>query len=374
MRATQARRTDVVGAVEHEPRGLSAIASPAMRAVMEQALRAAATDIPVLIEGESGVGKEWLARAIHAASPRAKGPMVTLNCGAIPEKLVESILFGHERGAFTGATERHAGKFAEANEGTLFLDEIGELPAEAQVKLLRAVQEGEVEAVGAKGPRRVDVRIVSATNRRLAQEVAEGRFREDLFYRLGVFPVAVPPLRERREDIPALAQGFVERFAETQGTRARTLSPGAVLHLEERDWPGNIRELENVVFRAAVLSDRETLSAQDFTAAGTPVPVSSPVEADALLAAFETVLSDERGPDERRRSDPRRAFARRPTIDPLGDNGEMRSLAAIERAVIEMALERYDGRMSRIARTLGIGRSTLYRKLREYGLGDVASA
>ena len=408
---------EVEGAGRADP--MVGISSPAMREVMEDAMRAAATGIPVLIEGESGVGKEWLARAIHQASPRAEGPMVTLNCGAIPEKLVESILFGHERGAFTGATERHRGKFKEADRGTLFLDEIGELPAEAQVKLLRAVQEGEVEAVGGRSPTKVDVRIVSATNRCLAEEVALGRFREDLYYRLGVFPVQVPPLRERREDIAGLAQGFVERFRRTQGTSARAISPAAIVLLEEREWPGNIRELENAVFRAAVLSDRETLSADDFgahepargavlrmpspplaaTAARAPAEpergasergarersapeLSAPergrsfeaAEASyreaAMLGAFERALAGGPPREEREVDDARLSAARRPAVEALDEDGEMRRLDAIEREMIEIALRHYDGRMSRIARNLGIGRSTLYRKLREYGIGE----
>ena len=334
-------------------------ASPAMRRVLAAALRAAETSIPILIEGESGVGKEWLARAIHDASPRAGSRLVTVNCGAIPEKLVESILFGHERGAFTGATEKHAGKFAEAHGGTLFLDEIGELPPEAQVKLLRAVQEGEVEPVGARSPRRVDVRIISATNRRLSREVAEGRFREDLFYRLGVFPILVPPLRERREDIAELARAFVRAFAERQGTIARDIEPTALERLCRRDWPGNIRELENTVFRATVLADRPTLGIEDFPP--TAREAASEVTGDEanMLHAFEAALADDRA-----ETDPVSDVV----IDALDASGEMRPLSDIERQVIEMALDHYNGRMSQVARRLGIGRSTLYRKLREYGL------
>ena len=187
--------------------------SPAMHAVLRTAEKAAASNIPVLIEGESGVGKELIARAIHGSGERRARPFIAVNCGAIPENLVESILFGHEKGAFTGATERHTGKFIEATGGTLFLDEVGELPAAAQVKLLRAIQEGEVEPVGAKKPVKVDVRLISATNRNLIADVKSGRFREDLFYRLHVFPTSVPPLRERAEDVPELARHFLARFA-----------------------------------------------------------------------------------------------------------------------------------------------------------------
>src|SRR6202020_1026742 len=181
--------------------------------------RAAQSDIPVLIEGESGAGKELIARAIQGTSVRAGKPFVTVNSGAIPENLVESILFGHEKGSFTGAHEKHLGKFQEANGGTLFLDEVGELPLDMQVKLLRALQEGEIDPVGSKRPVKVDVRIVSATNRDLAQQVAEGRFREDLYYRLNVFPVEAPSLRERREDIPALTEVFIRRFNLEEGRR-----------------------------------------------------------------------------------------------------------------------------------------------------------
>ena len=193
--------------------------SPRMQAVLRTAEKAAASAIPVLIEGQSGVGKELIARAIHGSGERRAKPFVAVNCGAIPDNLVELILFGHEKGAFTGATERHTGKFVEAKGGTLFLDEVGELPLAAQVKLLRAIQEGEVEPVGARKPVKVDVRIISATNRDLIADVKDGRFREDLFYRLHVFPITVPPLRERPEDIPELARHFLARFAAEEGKR-----------------------------------------------------------------------------------------------------------------------------------------------------------
>ena len=197
----------------------SSPAAPRMQAVLRTAEKAAASAIPVLIEGQSGVGKELIARAIHGSGERRAKPFVAVNCGAIPDNLVESILFGHEKGAFTGATERHTGKFVEAHGGTLFLDEVGELPLAAQVKLLRAIQEGEVEPVGARKPVKVDVRLISATNRDLIADVKAGRFREDLFYRLHVFPIAVPPLRERPEDIPELARHFLARFAAEEGKR-----------------------------------------------------------------------------------------------------------------------------------------------------------
>src|SRR5512136_2469947 len=228
--------------------------SAAMRPVLKAAEKAAGSVIPVLIEGESGVGKELIARAIHGSGPRRAKPFVAVNCGALPENLVESILFGHEKGAFTGATEKHIGKFVEADGGTLFLDEVGELPAPAQVKLLRALHEGKVESVGGRKSVKVDVRIASATNRNLIADVKAGRFREDLFYRLHVFPIAVPPLRERPEDIADLAQFFLARFAKKLGKDLRTISPQAMEALQAYSWPGNIRELENVIERAVIHS------------------------------------------------------------------------------------------------------------------------
>src|SRR6202166_4654341 len=213
--------------------------SPRMQAVLRTAGKAAASTIPVLIAGQSGVGKELIARAIHGSSERRAKPCVAVNCGAIPDNLVESILFGHEKGAFTGATERHPGKFLEASGGTLFLDEVGELPLSAQVKLLRAIQEGEVEPVGARKLVKVDVRLISATNRDLIADVKAGRFREDLFYRLHVFPIAVPPLRERTEDIPELARHFLARFAAEEGKRKCRLNADALSLLRSYQWPGN---------------------------------------------------------------------------------------------------------------------------------------
>ncbi len=232
--------------------------SAAMHAVLRMAEKAAASTIPVLVSGESGVGKELIARAIHGSGERRSKPFVAVNCGAMPENLVESILFGHEKGSFTGATERHTGKFVEASGGTLFLDEVGELPAAAQVKLLRAIQEGEVEPVGARKPVKVDVRLISATNRDLIADVKAGRFREDLFYRLHVFPITVPPLRERPADIPALARHFLARFAAEEGKRIRLVTPEALRVLTAFHWPGNIRQLENAVFRAVVLAETDT--------------------------------------------------------------------------------------------------------------------
>src|SRR5438128_4137892 len=235
-----------------------------MAGVLRTAQKAASSTIPVLVEGESGVGKELFARAIHGSGERKAKPFVAVNCGAIPDNLVESILFGHEKGAFTGATERHTGKFVEAHGGTLFLDEVGELPLAAQVKLLRALQEGSVEAVGGRKPVKVDVRIISATNRKLLDCVKSGAFREDLFYRLHVLPLTIPPLRTRREDIPHLLRHFLARFSAEENRTITGISGEAMAHLSQLDWPGNIRQLENTVYRAVVLSESDQLGLCDF--------------------------------------------------------------------------------------------------------------
>src|SRR5688572_5718900 len=221
--------------------------SAIMKGVLRSAEKAAASNIPALIEGESGVGKEMIARAIHGSGDRRAKPFVAINCGALPDNLVESILFGHEKGAFTGATDKHPGKFVEADGGTLFLDEIGELPLMAQVKLLRALQQGEIEPVGGKKNVKVDVRIISATNRNLVADVKAGRFREDLFYRLHVFPLSVPPLRSRKEDIAELARHFIARFAAEEGKRVSGVSAEALTLLVSHGWPGNVRQLENAI-------------------------------------------------------------------------------------------------------------------------------
>src|ERR1700687_2096318 len=238
--------------------------SEAMTGVMRTAQKAAASTIPVLIEGEFGVGKELFARAIHGSGERKSKPFVAVNCGAIPDNLVESILFGHEKGAFTGATERHTGKFVEASGGTLFLDEVSELPLAAQVKLLRALQEGAVEAVGGRKPVKVDVRIVSATNRKLLDHVKSGQFREDLFYRLHVLPLTVPPLRARHEDIPHLLRHFLARFRAEENRDISSVRADALTALASFTWPGNVRQLENAVYRAVVMSEDAELGLADF--------------------------------------------------------------------------------------------------------------
>src|SRR6187399_1915460 len=248
--------------------------SETMASVLRTAQKAASSSIPVLIEGESGVGKELFARAIHGSSDRKSKPFVAVNCGAIPDNLVESILFGHEKGAFTGATERHMGKFVEASGGTLFLDEVGELPLAAQVKLLRALQEGTVEAVGGRKPVRVDVRIISATNRKLLDHVKNGAFREDLFYRLHVLPLTIPPLRMRREDIPHLLRHFLARFCAEENRPITAISGEAMARLAQLEWPGNIRQLENAVYRAVVMSEGEQLGLADFPQAAAQASVA----------------------------------------------------------------------------------------------------
>ena len=263
--------------------------SEAMAGVLRTAQKAASSTIPVLIEGESGVGKELFARAIHGSSERKAKPFVAVNCGAIPDNLVESILFGHEKGAFTGATERHQGKFVEAHGGTLFLDEVGELPLATQVKLLRALQEGTVEAVGGRKPVKVDVRIISATNRKLLDLVKAGEFREDLFYRLHVLPLTIPALRQRREDIPHLLRHFLARFCAEENRNITGISGDAMAHLAQLDWPGNIRQLENTVYRAVVMSDGDQLGLADFPQSSAhPAPEGKSFQGEPLVVSPST--------------------------------------------------------------------------------------
>jgi DNA-binding NtrC family response regulator len=320
--------------------------SSAMTEAVELAKRAADSSISVLLDGESGVGKEMFARAIQGSGERAGKPFVAVNCGAIPENLIESILFGHEKGAFTGASERHIGKFREADGGTLFLDEIGELRLDMQVKLLRALQEKEIDPIGGKQAVSVDVRVMSATNRELQRLIAEGTFREDLYYRLNVFPIRIPPLRERREDILPLAEYFLRTVAMSEQRPARRISVQAAQLLIGASWPGNVRQLENVMFRAVVLCQGKELAARDFPQIGDEPPPANVVAGEAAPTNFE----------------------RRNTPGLMELKGEIRPLAEVEADLIRLALERYDGRMSEVARRLGIGRSTLYRKVKELGL------
>jgi DNA-binding NtrC family response regulator len=338
--------------------------SEAMTGVMRTAQKAAASTIPVLIEGESGVGKELFARAIHGSGERKSKPFVAVNCGAIPDNLVESILFGHEKGAFTGATERHTGKFVEASGGTLFLDEVSELPLAAQVKLLRALQEGAVEAVGGRKPVKVDVRIISATNRKLLDRVKSGHFREDLFYRLHVLPLTIPPLRMRREDIPHLLRHFLVRFCAEENRPITGINGEAMAHLSNLEWPGNIRQLENAIYRAVVMSEGDQLGLSDFPqAAALPSPPISEAHGEPLIVgpAFHLTVPAMVSGNEI----PIAPLPSAGLLAMLTNAGEMRPLEELEGEIIRFAIAHYRGQMSEVARRLKIGRSTLYRKLEE---------
>ncbi len=296
--------------------------SPALRAVLDTIAAVAPTRAAVLLEGESGTGKELLARALHDQSPRREQPFVTVNCAALPEGLVESTLFGHERGAFTGATQRQAGAFERAHRGTLLLDEISEMRLDLQAKLLRALQEQEFERVGGSSPVRVDVRVVATTNRDLLAEVAAGRFRQDLYYRLAVVPVRTPPLRDRPEDLPVLVRHFVEAFAAELGVKAPALPDATLRALVERRWPGNVRELANAIERAVILARGGALTPALFGAAE---PARAAAPADAALPALD--------------------------------------LTQLERIAIEQALVRTGGHRARAAELLGISERTLRSKL-----------
>ncbi len=341
--------------------------SQTMESAIRLGRRAAQSNIPVLIEGESGVGKEMFARAVQGDSERFGKPFVTVNCGAIPENLVESILFGHEKGSFTGATGKHNGKFQEADNGTLFLDEVAELPLHMQVKLLRAIQEGEIDPIGARRPVKVNVRLISATNRNMIEMVKDGKFREDLYYRLNVFPILIPPLRERTDDVEALINHFITRIAAEEGRKVRTIAPEALALLKAYTWPGNVRQLENTVFRAIVLCEGDSLKIEDFPQIASLVdgyevkipPVSAAVQPSVRIAAntAQGQVSDGSALG----------------IPVVTDGGHIRTLEAVEADMIKLALSRYRGQMSEVARKLGIGRSTLYRKMRDLGLEELAS-
>ncbi len=305
-----------------------------LSSIITVARKAAATHIPVLISGETGTGKEILARAIHGESTRHEHPFVAINCGAIPEQLIESTLFGHEKGAFTGAVTKAIGKFREAEGGTIFLDEVGELPADAQVKLLRVLQEKEVEPVGAGQTLPVDVRIIAATHRDLSADVKAGRFREDLFFRLNVLQIHMPALRDRAQDIPALAYHFIRRFAAQEKRLLRRISDTAMTHLQQQPWTGNVRELENKIHRAMVLSDHPELQIDDFSSS-------------SLSGSSGSMHS----PDSKRSS----LF--------LTHNQKLKTLEAIEIEVIRHAIDYCGGNVSRAADELGVAKSTLYRKL-----------
>ena len=349
----------------------------AMARVVSLGKRAASSNIPVLIEGESGVGKELIARAIQGESERKGKPFVVVNCGAIPENLVESILFGHEKGSFTGATDKRIGKFQEADGGTLFLDEVGELPLEAQVKLLRALQEGEIDPVGSKRPVKVNFRLISATNRDMIQQVKDGKFREDLYYRLNVFPIWVPPLRNRLADVPDLARHFLTQFAAEEGKRINAIADDALELITTYSWPGNVRQLENAVFRAVVLADGDKLTVDEFPQIATHVEgfraeipaapsmvIKRPAYVGPVVLGAENVVP-------RTVELPASAAGFAALGLPIEtDEGEIRSLESIEADMIRLALARYRGHMTEVAKRLKIGRSTLYRKMRDYGLEE----
>jgi two-component system nitrogen regulation response regulator GlnG len=333
------------GAASRPPAGERLVGrSAAVLEVFKTIGRVAPRDVAVLVTGESGTGKELVARAIHAASPRAAATFVAVNAAAIPRDLLESELFGHEKGSFTGAIEARAGRFREASGGTLFLDEIGDMPLDLQAKLLRVLQSGEVMSVGGKRAEKVDVRIVAATHRDLDALVREGRFREDLLYRLRVVPLHIPPLRERRDDIPVLAQHFAGRYAGELGTEARFLSEATLEHLAIYDWPGNVRELENAIKRALVLAGHEVLAPDDFAFLRGPAAPAAPGGSLEELVR-EEALAELRGPEE----------------------GELyrRILERIERPLLEATLLHTGGNQLRAAALLGINRNTLRKKIAE---------
>lgn len=310
-----------------------------LEATIRLGRKAAAADIPILITGETGTGKEIFARAIHGESHRAGKPFVAVNCGAIPANLVESILFGHEKGAFTGAIAKSIGKFREADGGTIFLDEVGDLPLDAQVKLLRVLQQKEITPVGADYTLPVNVRVISATHKTLDAEITKGMFREDLYFRLNVLSIHLPALRERASDIPALVRHFLERFAASENRKFKDITQAAMDMLVRRPWGGNVRELENAIHRAVVMADGDTLQISDFSAMGTnPLDKMTPLTSHTPSLAM---------PD-----------------------GTPRKMADIERDSLEYALSHAKGNITLAAKNLGLAKSTFYRKLKEYGAGD----
>ncbi|AKU92919.1 sigma-54-dependent transcriptional regulator [Vulgatibacter incomptus] len=327
--------------------------SAAMVELSKQLGRAAASDLTVLVTGESGTGKELVARAIHEHSPRARGPFVTVNAAAIPRELLESELYGHEKGAFTSASVLHKGRFEQANGGTLFLDEIGELPFELQAKLLRAIQERSIDRVGSEQPRPIDVRLVAATNAELPRLVASGRFRADLFYRLSVLELRLPPLRDRPDDLLPLAEHFVARHAAALAGRDLRLDPAVDPLLRAHGWPGNVRELENAIQRALVYSKGDILRPADLLAAiggGDPAAPAPRVEDGE---DFETAL--------------RRLL---PGAVESASEGSVHGaiLGHAERELLRLALSRFEGNQLRAARWLGINRNTLRSRLVALGL------
>ena len=331
--------------------------SDVMRKSVLLARKGAGTDVPILLTGESGVGKEVFASAIHKSSNRADKPFIVVNCGALPENLVESILFGHAKGAFTDAKEDHTGKFVDADGGTIFLDEIGELPLDLQVKLLRVLQESEVDPIGGSNTVKIDVRIISATNRELDGLMSAGSFRKDLYYRINVFPVSIPPLCERDGDIETLAAHFVQHICRKEGRNVKSLSKGAAKLLNSYHWPGNVRQLENAVVRAVILSDGSMIMPNDFPQ----------IIADIDKIAAENKRHNRRIDDLIMALEIPKEFHHVSIYD---ENGDVYPIDQIEKMMIKYAYQRYDGKMTVIAKRLAIGRSTLYRKVTELGLLD----
>lgn len=334
--------------------------SPAMQEIYRIIARLTTTDLTVMINGESGAGKELVARALHDFGRRRQGPFVAINMAAIPRELIESELFGHERGAFTGATNRHTGRFEQAAGGTLFLDEIGDMPPEAQTRLLRVLQEGEFTSVGGRTPIRANVRIIAATHRDLRALIRTGQFREDLFYRLNVVPIRLPPLRERQDDIPSLAQHFLAK-AQAEGLPAKTIDPAAMALLSSYRWPGNVRELENVIRRLAAL-------------------VPQPVITEDVVAyeLTEHVVAEEAAaPSISADSDNINAVIERhiahllASVRTSGEEGVLydRALVELEEPLIRMTLAETRGNQIRAASLLGLNRNTLRKKIRELGIG-----
>ncbi len=349
--------------------------SSAMTNVLRLGKRGAQSNIPILIEGESGVGKEMIARAIQGESERAGRAFIAVNCGALPENLVESILFGHEKGSFTGATNRHSGKFQEADGGTLFLDEVAELTLDMQVKLLRAIQEGEIDPVGSRKSIKVNIRLISATNRNMIEMVKAGKFREDLYYRLNVYPIMVPPLRDRKDDIAALVDHFITRLSAEEGRKVRGIASNALTMLQAYGWPGNVRQLENTIFRAIVLCESDILEVQDFP------QIASLVDGYEIIVPAAPVMAQKpAAPTGPAMTGGTYSIARSAGnqvsdgmalgIPVVTDGGHIRKLEEVEADMIRLALNRYRGQMSEVARKLGIGRSTLYRKMRDLGLEE----
>ncbi|HXX20480.1 MAG TPA: sigma-54 dependent transcriptional regulator [Candidatus Acidoferrum sp.] len=311
-------------------------ASPAMREVMAQVDRVAASETRVCIRGETGTGKELVARTLHEKSPRHGGPFVSLNCAAIPAELMESELFGHEKGSFTGAAARHIGKFEQAHRGTLFLDEIGDMPVAMQAKLLRVLEEGEVERVGGSSPFPVDVRVIVATHRNLEEQVRQGTFREDLYHRVFVFPIVLPPLRERREDIRVLADHFARQLAEQNHWKPKAFSPEALAVLESYSWPGNVRELRNVIERVLLYATGDIIEASAIVRA-LPQGVAQPGVAIGVSDAS--------------------------AVGTLAQRVE-----GFERATLLAELKRNRNHMTNTARALGLERSHLYKKCQQLGI------